>query len=139
MHVTTITFNFTAWCIVVMPSLHFNYNIFSWNKAFQLIMYVSELLVTARDIEIQVFCDVMPCLWDNIAKKHTATPLGLAFSKRQLDAQFLYFYNMFITVLYMFRAKSCSSSGGQIILIQHLVWSLSVIGRPVHRMATYRE
>jgi len=31
------------------------------------------------------------------------------------------FYNTFITVLYMFRATSCSSSGGQIVLIQHLV------------------
>lgn len=60
-----------------MTSLHFNYNILSWNKVFQLVMYVSELLVTARDIEIQVFCDVTPCLSDNIAKEHTATPLGL--------------------------------------------------------------
>jgi len=33
----------------------------------------------------------------------------------------LLFYNTFITVLYMFRAMSCSSSGGQIELIQHLV------------------
>ena len=59
------------------------------------------------------------------------------------------FYNTFITVLYMFRATSCSSSGGQIVLIQHLLWSLSVSGRPVHRLiflsqavhrtATYRE
>jgi hypothetical protein len=40
-------------------------------------MYVSKLLVTARDIEILDFCDVMPCLWDNIAKEHRATPLGL--------------------------------------------------------------
>ena len=31
------------------------------------------------------------------------------------------FYNTFITVLYMFRATSCSSSEGQILLIQHLV------------------
>ena len=31
------------------------------------------------------------------------------------------FYNTFITVLYMFRATSCSSSGGQILLIQNLV------------------
>ena len=31
------------------------------------------------------------------------------------------FYNTFITLFYMFRATSCSSSGGQIILIQHLV------------------
>jgi len=41
------------------------------------------------------------------------------------------FYNTFITVLYMLRATSCSSSGGQIVLIQHLVESLSVSSRPV--------
>jgi hypothetical protein len=40
------------------------------------------------------------------------------------------FYNMFITVVYVFRTTSCSSSGGQIVLIQHLVWSLSISGRP---------
>ena len=34
----------------------------------------------------------------------------------------------------MFRATSCSSPGGQIVLIQHLVSSLSVSGRPVHRL-----
>jgi hypothetical protein len=34
----------------------------------------------------------------------------------------------------MFRALSCSSSGGQIILIQHLVSSLSLGDRPVHRL-----
>jgi len=39
----------------------------------------------------------------------------------------------------MFRAKSCSLSGGQIVFIQHLVSSLSVSGRPVRRTATYRE
>ena len=52
--------------------------------------------------------------------------LSITFVNDQLDAQFFYFYNTFITVLYMFRATSCSSSGGQIILIQHLVLSLSV-------------
>ena len=36
----------------------------------------------------------------------------------------------------MFRATLCSSSGGQIVLIQHLVSSLAVSGRPVHRPAT---
>jgi len=35
--------------------------------------------------------------------------------------------------MYMFRAISCSSSGGQIALIQHLVSSLSVSDRGVHR------
>ena len=42
-------------------------------------------------------------------------------------------FNTFITILYMYmlRAISCSSSGGQIVLIQHLVSSLSVSDRPV--------
>jgi len=34
----------------------------------------------------------------------------------------------------MFRALLCSSSGGQICIIQHLVSSHSVGGRPVHRL-----
>ena len=68
----------------------------------------------------------------------------------QLDAQILYF-NTFIMFPYMFRALLCSSSGGQIVLVQHLVSSLSlgdcsdhmlredsVGGRPVHGTATYR-
>jgi hypothetical protein len=54
----------------------------------------------------------------------------------QLAAQIL---NTFITILYMytFRAISCSSSVGQIVLTQHLVSSLSVRDRPVHRTVTY--
>ena len=36
--------------------------------------------------------------------------------------------------MYMFRAISCSFSGGQIVLVQHLVSSLSVSDRPVHRL-----
>jgi hypothetical protein len=45
-------------------------------------------------------------------------------------------FNIFITILYIytFRAISCSSSGGQIVLIQHLVSSLPVSDRPVHRL-----
>jgi len=34
----------------------------------------------------------------------------------------------------MFRAISRSSSGGKIVLTQHLVLSLSVSDRPVHRL-----
>jgi len=33
----------------------------------------------------------------------------------------------------------CSSSGGQNCIIQHLVSSHSVGGRPVHRTATYQR
>ena len=36
----------------------------------------------------------------------------------------------------MFRAVPCSSSGGQIVLLQHLVSSLSVNGRTVCRLRT---
>jgi len=51
----------------------------------------------------------------------------------QLDAQILYF-NTFITFLYMFRALLCSSSGGQIVLVQHLVSSLSLGDCSVHSL-----
>jgi len=36
--------------------------------------------------------------------------------------------------MYMFRAISYLPSGGQIVLIQHLISSLSVSDRPVHRL-----
>jgi len=51
----------------------------------------------------------------------------------QIDAQILYF-NTFITLLYMFRALFCSSSGGQIVLTQPLVSSLSLGDCSVHRL-----
>jgi len=45
-----------------------------------------------------------------------------------LNAQFLYSLTicMYVTILDMFRALTCPSSGGQIVLSQHLVSSLSV-------------
>jgi len=51
--------------------------------------------------------------------------LSITLVNDQLDAQI---FNTFITIfyMYMFRVISCSSSGGQIVLIQHLVSSLSV-------------
>jgi len=50
--------------------------------------------------------------------------LSTTLANDQLDAQI---FNTFITILYMymFRAISCSSSGGHIVLIQHLVLSLT--------------
>jgi hypothetical protein len=58
--------------------------------------------------------------------------LSITLANDQHDAQF---FNTFITIfyMYMFRAISCSSSGGKILLIQHLVSSLSVSDRLVHR------
>ena len=40
--------------------------------------------------------------------------LSITLANDQLDAQI---FNTFITILYMFRSISCSSSGGQIVLI----------------------
>ena len=59
--------------------------------------------------------------------------LSITLANDQLDA---HIFNTFITIPYMnvFRAISCSSSGGQIVFIQHLVSSLSVSDRPVHRL-----
>jgi len=64
--------------------------------------------------------------------------LSITLANDQLDAQIL---NTFITVLYMYmkRAISSSSSEGQIVLIQHLLSSLTVSDRPVHRTVTYGE
>jgi hypothetical protein len=59
--------------------------------------------------------------------------LSITLANDQIDAQI---FSTFITILYMymFRAISCSSSGGQIILTQHLVSSLSVSDRSVHML-----
>jgi hypothetical protein len=59
--------------------------------------------------------------------------ISLILANDQLDIKI---FNTFITTLYMymFRAISCSSSGGQFVLMQHLVSSLSVSDRPVHRL-----
>jgi hypothetical protein len=62
--------------------------------------------------------------------------LSITLAIDQLDAQI---FNIFITILYMymFRAISCSSSRCQIVLIQHLVSSLSVSDCPVHRLREF--
>ena len=57
----------------------------------------------------------------------------LVYFYYQLDAQILY-CNTFITFLYMFRALLCSSSGRQIVLVQHLVPSRSLGNSSVHTL-----
>jgi len=47
---------------------------------------------------------------------------------------FILLYIYYIIILDMFRAIPCSSSGGQIIILQHLVSSLSVSSYSVHRL-----
>ena len=53
--------------------------------------------------------------------KELGNVLILITINNQLDAQFL-LYNIFISILYMFRATLCSSSGESIVSIQHLVY-----------------
>jgi len=48
------------------------------------------------------------------------------------NSMYKYHYSYNITVLYMFRALLCSSSGGSIVYVQHLVPSLSLSGRTLH-------
>jgi len=48
---------------------------------------------------------------------------------------YLFYNNIhYIIILDMFRAIPCSSSGGQIVLLQHLVSSLTVSSYSVHRL-----
>ena len=64
-----------------------------------------------------VICMIINC---NVS---LAVHLSITLANDQLDAQII---NTFITILYMymFRTIPCSSSGGQIVLIQHLVSSV---------------
>ena len=75
-------------------------------------------------------CSSSVCVSEKIFVSLTVH-LSITLANDQLDAQI---FNTFITILYMFRAISCSSSGGQIVLIQHLVLSLSLSDSPVHRL-----
>jgi hypothetical protein len=73
--------------------------------------------------------------------------LSITFVDFQLDAQnsYLFTYDTFIKILYVFRALPCSSSGGLrfkciyiyiYIYMQPLVSSLSAGDCPVHRLRT---
>jgi len=57
----------------------------------------------------------------------------IVFFFTNLMHKILYF-NTFITFLYMFRELLCLSSVGQIVLVQHLVLSLSLGDCSVHRL-----
>ena len=61
--------------------------------------------------------------------------LSIILDNDQIDTRFILQY-VYYNPLH-FSSIICSSSGSWIVLIQHLVSSRSVGGRPVHRMATY--
>ena len=81
---------------------------------------VSSLSVSGRPVVL---------FWDSSRTLCSDQHRLLEFSKWPTWRTTLLFCNTFITVLYIFRATSCLSSWGQIVLIQHLVWSLSISGR----------
>ena len=74
-------------------------------------------------------------LWKKLITFTSHTSCDTSYSNLSKWPTWCTNFNIFITILYMymFRAISCSSSGGQIVLIQHLVSSLSVSDCPVHR------
>jgi len=85
-------------------------------------------------VVLTVFKPVYLGLDDWLTVHHSITSVNF-----QLDAQnslfiYLFIYNTFIKILYMFRAVHCSSLGGLIISMHHLVSSLPVGDCPVHRL-----
>jgi len=49
--------------------------------------------------------------------------LGIILRNNQLDAEFILYKSIFISILYMFQANLCSLSGESIVSIQHLVYA----------------
>ena len=88
-----------------------------WEKTsavcLQSVGQVNWVSATTEHIWRYVDCVRTACLADRILLRIL---MLLNFSKWPTWHTVLLFYNTFITVLYMFRATSCSSSGGQIVL-----------------------
>ena len=91
--------------------------------------------------EIRHYITLLAALWQQrrwitligLVQYHSGETSSNILVINQLDAQNL-FYNKFIIFLYMFRTLLCSSSGVQNCIIQHLVSSHCVGGRPVRRL-----
>ena len=79
-------------------------------------------------------CNIFPLLDDWLTVLHRS----ITFVDLQLDAQnsYLFTYNTFIKILYMFRALPCSSSEVYVVVVymQPLVSSLSAGDCLVHRL-----
>jgi hypothetical protein len=75
----------------------------------------------------QMMCKICICSYVNLYNcpffnVSLTVHLSITLTNNQLNAQI---FNTFITIQYMYIAISCSFSGGQIVLIQHLVSSLT--------------
>jgi len=68
-------------------------------------------------------------LMNNRYRRLKAYKSSVANSEAMSNLMHKYLYSYNITILYMFRALLCSSSGVSIVYVQHLVPPLSVSGR----------
>jgi hypothetical protein len=83
-------------------------------------------------------------IWNNIHvvdlyMTTTFHDINLAIFNLMHRFLYLFIYNTFIKILYMFRAVRCSSSGGLIVSMQHLISSLSVGNSPVRQLTIAQD
>ena len=131
LHQNTIVHLFVLWAYSLINARNMNHA--NWNRYFPYVNTGCSTYINLLDLSL--------CMDSNIRNKVTwlhTTPsqIRIKFCKWPTGRTILLFCNTFITVLHMFRKTSCSSSGGQFLLIQHLVSSLSVSVRPVCRSST---
>ena len=116
-----------------------NYELHGEYEVIVIQLSVFQVSASCNDIPMPHFCGIQPPIYKkkicdiltcrSVAElnptKGTYETRAVVLGMTNLTHTLALFYNMFITVLYMFRATFCSSSGGQIVLIQHLVWPLT--------------
>jgi hypothetical protein len=80
------------------------------------------VIISLYNVNCWVFITKAGCVYCAV-RNESLNNIQNTLVNDQLDAQI---FNTFITILYMymFRTIFCSSSGGQIVLIKHLVPSL---------------
>jgi len=102
------------------------YSLKSWNLIIPFNTRLSQYLPTLQG-RISVFWLFRNCRWITYAQLFQITNL-------MHNSFILQQYVRYITILNMFRAAPCSSSGGQIVLLQPLVSSLSLNNRTLCRL-----
>ena len=122
LHITLLTKQHAQVCTFKVPSRHV------CNTDIALHQLGVSLFNWARKRRVQnlIYTDLICCFSEQKIQNDS-------LFYYQLDEQIFYF-NTFIILRYMFRTLLCSSSGGQIVLVQHLVSSLSLGDSSVHRL-----
>ena len=62
------------------------------------------------------------CTASSLVKLPSFVTISISFSQFVLITNLKHFFNVFLSLLYMFRATQCSSSGESIVSIHHLVY-----------------